>query len=107
MASLNRPAAVLVAGAIVLGWSVTAAILGAAAKSVSGLVRSLTDRSPVTATEVRIDAGHFDTTTDSGSFAIAWSPPLRAGFPVTFSVKGWVVVDPCVTSARAHLLTGS
>ena len=92
MASLNRPAAVLVAGAIVLGWSVTAAILGAAAKSVSGLVRSLTHRSPVTATEVRIDAGHFDTTTDSGSFAIAWSPPLRAGFPVTFSVKGWVVV---------------
>ena len=29
MALLNRPAGVLVAGAIVLGWSVTAAILGA------------------------------------------------------------------------------
>src|SRR5436190_6704667 len=65
MASVSRPTAVIVFGTIVLG-SVTAPVVGAAAKSVSGVVRSLTDRSPVTATEVRIDAGHFDTTTDSG-----------------------------------------
>src|SRR6476646_7460901 len=79
---------------IVLCTGVSAAI--ADTKSLSGLVKNATDGAPVTATEVRIDAGHFDTTTDSGGFAIPWSPPLKAGHVFTFQVKGWMVVDPCV-----------
>src|SRR5262245_40521419 len=102
MTSVARSAVLVIA--IGLGWCAVGVIAGAAAKPLSGVVRNVMDRSPVTATEVRIDVDHFDTTTDSGSFAIPWSPPLAAGYPFTFNVKEWVVVDPCVLApGRTYL----
>jgi uncharacterized protein YkwD len=50
----------------------------------------------VARTEVRIDGAGADVTTDSGEFVFPLVPPLRVGFPATFRVTGWVVIDPCV-----------
>lgn len=64
-------------------------------RSVSGGVRTADD-APVARTEVRIDGAGANVTTDSGGFAFPLAPPLRVGFPATFRVSGWVVIDPCV-----------
>jgi len=50
----------------------------------------------VARTEVRIDGAGANVTTDSGEFVFPLAPPLRVGFPATFRVTGWVVIDPCV-----------
>jgi len=64
-------------------------------RSVSGGVRTADD-APVARTEVRIDGAGANVTTDSGEFVFPLAPPLRVGFPATFRVTGWVVIDPCV-----------
>ncbi len=72
-------------------------------RSISGAVRTADD-APVARTEVSVDGGGANVTTDSGGFAFPLAPPLRVGFPATFRVAGWVVIDPCVLArGRTYL----
>jgi len=62
---------------------------------ISRVLRTAED-TPVPRTEVRIDGAGANATTDSGEFGFPLSPPLKVGFPATFHVMGWVVIDPCI-----------
>lgn len=64
-------------------------------RHISGSVHDGNDQG-VAQTEVRIDGAGADTTTDSGEFKFPFLPPLKVGFAVTFRVKGWVIIDPCM-----------
>ena len=63
-------------------------------RSIQGMV-STSDGLPVGRATVSIDGRVVDTTGDSGGFHTPLQPPLRVGFPVIFTVVGWVVIDPC------------
>ncbi len=78
-------------------FSLLAAVSTAApqTRSIAGGVRTADD-APVARTEVRIDGAGANVTTDSGEFTFPLAPPLRVGFPATFRVLSWVVIDPCV-----------
>jgi hypothetical protein len=64
-------------------------------RSIAGGVLTA-DEAPVARTEVRIAGDGANVTADSGEFAFPLVPPLKVGFPATFRVTGWVVIDPCV-----------
>lgn len=63
-------------------------------RSIQGMVTT-SDGLPVGRVSVSIDGRVIDTTGDSGGFHTPLQPPLRVGFPVVFTVTGWLVVDPC------------
>lgn len=67
---------------------------GAQTRLIRGQVKTADD-DPVKRAEVSIDGAVVDTTADTGDFHVPLQPPLRPGFPVTFGVDGWIVVDPC------------
>jgi uncharacterized protein YkwD len=92
MANLDRWRAISVASMLVLSTPVP----GPSTKSVNGTVRKQDRDVAVTRTEIRVDHGGSTLTTDSGDFAFPLSPPLKVGFPATFRVTGWVIIDPCV-----------
>jgi len=65
-----------------------------------GSVRTGDDQ-PVSHAEVDIDGIGLGAATDKGAFSFD-VPPFKVGFPYTFHVAGWVIVDPCVL-ARGRL----
>jgi len=65
-----------------------------------GTVRTGDDQ-PVSHAEVDIDGINLGAATDKGAFSLD-VPPFMIGFPYTFHVTGWVIVDPCVL-ARGRL----
>jgi len=84
----------LTAGICILHFGLAPAALPQT-RSISGGVRTASDIA-VKHTEVSVDEGGTDVTTDSGKFSFPLSPRLRVGFPATFHVAGWVITDPCV-----------
>ena len=92
----------LLAGAC--GFLVALGVL-AESQTRSILGRVTTKSAPVPEhTEVSIDRAGTYLTTASGKFEIPLSPALKVGFPVTFQVNGWVVIDPCVLArGRTYL----
>jgi tetratricopeptide (TPR) repeat protein len=80
-----------------------AAPLAQQTKSISGSVRTPED-TPIAQTEVRIDGAGGNVTSDSGGFSFVLAPPLRVGYPATFHVTGWVIIDPCILArGRTYL----
>src|SRR5215471_10475658 len=73
--------------------------------SVFGTVRTADDNS-VKRTTVSIEGPGgccSSVTTDTGQFNFS-VPPLEIGYPYTFHVEGWVIVDPCVLArGRVYL----
>ncbi len=69
-------------------------------RHVLGTVRTADDQS-IGHVDVDIDGTDLGLATDKGAFSLD-VPPFRVGFPYTFHVTGWVVVDPCVL-ARGRL----
>ena len=64
-------------------------------RHISGSVHG-PDDSPVARTEVSIEGSGVQLTTDSGEFQFPLVPPLKVGFPATFHVNSWVIIDPCI-----------
>ena len=62
---------------------------------VSGAVKTAHEE-PVRQAIVRVRNAGGDKTTDSGEFTIALPQQFKVGFPITFEVTGWVIIDPFV-----------
>jgi hypothetical protein len=59
---------------------------------------------PVPHAEVSLDQGGKTTASDSGEFRVDLGPQQKPGFPATFHVKNWVIVDPYVLArGRTYL----
>jgi tetratricopeptide (TPR) repeat protein len=59
---------------------------------------------PVRQTIVRVRNGGGDKTTDSGEFTIALPDKFKVGFPITFEVDQWIIMDPFVNDrGRTYL----
>ncbi len=72
-------------------------------KYVYGAVRSVEDQA-LAHKEIVIEGFGKDITTDSGVFKFPLQPPLKIGYPVTFHISGWVIIDPCVLArGRTYL----
>jgi hypothetical protein len=63
---------------------------------IAGSVHRPDDDSPVVRTELSIEGAGPQRTTDTGEFRFPLLPPLKVGFPATFHVRSWVIIDPCV-----------
>ena len=65
------------------------------ARFISGTVYWVDNSQPIARAEIHIDGAGSNTASDSGEFRFPLRPPLRVGFPATFSVRNWEIVDPC------------
>lgn len=71
---------------------------------ISGTVYQANSSQPVAGAEVHIDGAGSDIATNSGEFRFPLRSPLRVGFPATFHVLNWEVVNPCnLVRGRTYL----
>jgi hypothetical protein len=71
---------------------------------ISGTVYQAKSSQPVAGAEVHIDGAGSDVATNSGEFRFPLRSPLRVGFPVTFHVVNWEIVNPCnLVRGRTYL----
>lgn len=59
-----------------------------------GLVQTIKSHQAVVATKVGIHGVVFQKTSNEGDFALSIPAEMQAGYPITFYVEGWVIVQP-------------